>query len=73
MTEEINLNDVIEQLQHENERLREQLTKIRLMRFNATMVVNTLKDISKNPYFWLGYFFALIVMLLIGAYRNLKD
>ena len=74
MTEDsINYEALYEQLQGENERLRERLTSSYLAKFDVDSLLNAAKSIFTNGYFWCGYFVAIIVMLLIGAFRLLKE
>ncbi|MDE2591104.1 MAG: hypothetical protein KGL95_15710 [Patescibacteria group bacterium] len=70
MTEEINYQALFEQVQAENEALREKLTKFRLAKFDMDSVINIAREALHNGYFWLGYFVALIVMLSIGVFRK---
>lgn len=72
MTDEIEWKDLYEQAVADNEKLREQLTRIKLARFSLDALKYGFNSIVKNPYFWLGYFVAMVSMLLIGAYRSMK-
>jgi hypothetical protein len=69
----INYQALYEQLQGENERLRERLTHSYLTKFDVDSILNAAKSILTNGYFWCGYFVAIVVMLLIGAFRFLKE
>jgi hypothetical protein len=74
MTEDtIDWEAMFKQVQEENERLRERLTKFYLAKFDVDSILNAAKSVLTNGYFWCGYFVAIIVMLLIGAFRFLKE
>lgn len=73
MTEDINYQALYEQLCTENEELRVRLTQKYLNRFDISGVLEVVKDILHNGYFWFGYFVAIIVMLFIGAFKLLRE
>lgn len=71
--DELNLSAVVEQLQHENERLREQLSKVKLSAIPWQAVLNAVKEASQSPLFWIGCFIGVFVMFLIGLLDRSKD
>jgi hypothetical protein len=73
MEDDVNYEALFKQVQEENERLRERLTKFYLAKFDVDSILNTAKSILTNGYFWCGYFVAIVVMLLIGVFRFLKE
>jgi hypothetical protein len=73
MTEEINYQALYEQLQGENEQLRERISRMLISKYSFETLYKAARDILTNGYFWCGYFVAIVVMLLIGAFRFLKE
>lgn len=73
MTEEIDYKALYEGLSHENEELRVRIAKMRSTRFQYDVILKMVMDALHNGYFWLGYFIAIFVMLLVGAWKGLRD
>lgn len=80
MSEELDiaqaLNEAIykcDRLMEENEQMREQLAKIKFAATSLEAIKNATRIAFRDPYFWCGYFLAMIVMLLVGLIWKGKD
>lgn len=73
--ESVNLEEVIQQFQLENERLRAELAKAR--KFNIKVPWERIKleaaNIIENHYFWIGYFIALFISFCISRLERINE
>ena len=65
METEIDFQAVAYQLQEENEKLREQITKHRKVDLSIEKLKHETSQAFQSPYFWIGYFLAIVVVSLI--------
>lgn len=70
MDEKVDYGKVVEQLQLENERLREQLVHAKLMK-GLDVIKHYASLAFDDVFFWVGFLVAAFIMLLAGSIYDL--
>lgn len=71
MEPDIDYAAITEQLQHENERLREQLADSRQFDLSIERVKLEAARVVQSPYFWVGYFIGIVIVSLINRLEDM--